>query len=128
LYRRPVLAALIVWIPKPITTWLRWQAVRDGRGMGRPSPAYVPKAPAQRVLHQVVRDHFETFRAEAARVYERDALPRFIEEEFRGFLRPFDRRPSRRFSSVEMPAGAVNNPGTQSRSLALHPAPGAKPR
>jgi len=35
----------------------------------------------------VVRDHFETFRTEAARVYERDALPRFIEEEFRGFLR-----------------------------------------
>jgi Transposase zinc-binding domain len=35
----------------------------------------------------VVRDHFETFRAEAAHVYERDGLPRFIEEEFRGFLR-----------------------------------------
>jgi hypothetical protein len=55
--------------------------------MGRPSPGYTPKAAAQGVLHQVVRDHFETFRAEAARVYERDALPRFIEEEFRGFLR-----------------------------------------
>jgi len=39
------------------------------------------------VLYQVVRDHFETFRAEATRNYERDALPRFIEEEFRGFLR-----------------------------------------
>jgi hypothetical protein len=39
------------------------------------------------VLYQVVRDHFETFRLEAARVYERDSLPRFIEEEFRGFLR-----------------------------------------
>jgi hypothetical protein len=39
------------------------------------------------VLYQVVRDHYETFRAEAARVYERDALPRFIDEEFRGFLR-----------------------------------------
>ena len=35
----------------------------------------------------MVRDHFETFRAEAARVHERDSLPRFIEEEFRGFLR-----------------------------------------
>src|SRR5881628_2469984 len=55
--------------------------------MGRPSPDYTPKSPAQGVLYQVVRDHFETFRAEAARVYERDALPRFIEEEFRGFLR-----------------------------------------
>jgi hypothetical protein len=39
------------------------------------------------VLYQVVRDHFETFRAEAARIHERDGLPRFIEEEFRGFLR-----------------------------------------
>ena len=55
--------------------------------MGRPSPDYTPKSPAQGVLYQVVRDHFETFRAEAARVYERDVLPRFIEEEFRGFLR-----------------------------------------
>jgi hypothetical protein len=55
--------------------------------MGRPSPDYTPKSPAQGVLYQVVRDHFETFRAEAARVYERDALPQFIEEEFRGFLR-----------------------------------------
>jgi hypothetical protein len=36
------------------------------------------------VLYQVVRDHFDTFRAEGARVYERDALPRFIEEEFQG--------------------------------------------
>jgi hypothetical protein len=56
-------------------------------GRGRPSPACTPKSPAQGVLYQVVRDHFETFRAEAGRVDERDALPRFIEEEFRGFLR-----------------------------------------
>ena len=55
--------------------------------MGSPSPDYTPKSPGQGVLYQVVRDHLETFRAEAARVYERDALPRFIEEEFRGFLR-----------------------------------------
>jgi ribosomal protein S27AE len=39
------------------------------------------------VLYRIVRDHFETFRVEAARVHERDGLPRFIEEEFRGFLR-----------------------------------------
>ena len=58
--------------------------------MHRPSAAYAPKAPAQRVLYQVVRDHFETFRAEAARVVDRNGLPRFIEEELRGFLRPFD--------------------------------------
>jgi hypothetical protein len=52
-----------------------------------PSSAYVPKAPAQGALYQVVRDHFETFRAEAGRVHERGGPPRFIEEELRGFLR-----------------------------------------
>ena len=55
--------------------------------MGRPCSAYTPKAPAQGVLYHVVRDHFETFRAEAARMPDRDGLPRFVEEEFRGFLR-----------------------------------------
>jgi len=54
--------------------------------MGRPSPGYRPKSPAQGALYQVVRDYFETFRAEAAAAHER-GLPRFIEEEFRGFLR-----------------------------------------
>jgi hypothetical protein len=34
-----------------------------------------------------VPDHLETFRAEAARAHDGDGLPRFIEEEFRGFLR-----------------------------------------
>jgi hypothetical protein len=55
--------------------------------MGRPSSAYAPKAPAKGVLYQVVRDYFETFRAEAARAHGGDGLPRFVEEEFRGFLR-----------------------------------------
>ena len=54
--------------------------------MGRPSSAYAPKAPAQGVLYQVVRDHFETFRAEAARAHDRDGLPRFVEKEFEKFL------------------------------------------
>jgi hypothetical protein len=54
----------------------------------RPSSAYAPKAPAQRVLYQIVRDDFETFRAAAAaRAHAGDGLPRFIEEEFEGFLR-----------------------------------------
>ena len=39
------------------------------------------------MLYRIVRDHVETFRLEAARVHQRDSLPRFIEEEFRGFLR-----------------------------------------
>ena len=36
--------------------------------VGRP-PAITPKTPARGVLYQMVRDHFETFRAEAARLY-----------------------------------------------------------
>ena len=34
-----------------------------------------------RVLLDVARDHFETFRLVAARAHDRDGLPRFIEEE-----------------------------------------------
>ena len=58
-----------------------WRGVRDIWGMGRPSPEDKPKAPALGVLYQVVRDHFETFCAEAAGAHERGGLPRFIEEE-----------------------------------------------
>jgi hypothetical protein len=39
------------------------------------------------VLFQIVHDHLETFRARAARVCEGERLPRFIDEEFEGFLR-----------------------------------------
>ena len=39
------------------------------------------------MVYTVVRDHFETFRAEAARLREGAGMPRFVEDEFRGFLR-----------------------------------------
>ena len=55
--------------------------------VARPSPGYEPRSPADSVLYQIVRDHVETFRAQAARVWEGDRLPRFIDEEFDGFLR-----------------------------------------
>jgi hypothetical protein len=55
--------------------------------MARSSPSYEPRQPAQSVLYQIVRDHFATFRAQAARVGDREGLPRFIQEEFEGFLR-----------------------------------------
>ena len=55
--------------------------------MVQPASRYEPRAPAQSVLYQIVRDHFETFRAEAARVRAGEGLPRFIEEEFQSFLR-----------------------------------------
>jgi hypothetical protein len=38
------------------------------------------------VLHRVVREHFETFRAEIAARTDGGGLPRFVEREFRDFL------------------------------------------
>jgi hypothetical protein len=38
-------------------------------------------------VYTVVRDHFETFRVESARLRDGDGLPRFVEDEFRAFLR-----------------------------------------
>ena len=56
-------------------------------GVGRPSRDYEPRRASDSVLYQVVRDHYETFRAQAASWRGGDGLPRFIDEEFRGFLR-----------------------------------------
>jgi hypothetical protein len=54
--------------------------------VSRPSSTYhQPRAPADRVLYQVVREHFETVRAKAAGVCDGGGLPRFVEEEFEGF-------------------------------------------
>ena len=55
--------------------------------MALPSTTYTPRQPASDVLHQVVRDHFETFRAQAASLRDGEGLPRFVEGEFRDFLR-----------------------------------------
>jgi hypothetical protein len=38
-------------------------------------------------LYRIVRDHFETFRAHAAALRDGEGLPRFVEQEFRDFLR-----------------------------------------
>jgi hypothetical protein len=54
--------------------------------MGAPSAGYEPRSPARHILHQIVRDHFESFRAEAARLRHGDGLPAFVEREFREFL------------------------------------------
>ncbi len=57
----------MVRIAARIAVHLRWRALRDDGHVARhPSSAYAPKAPAQGVLYQVVRDHFETFRVESA--------------------------------------------------------------
>jgi len=48
--------------------------------------SYQPRAMEGTVLHRVVREHFETFRAEIAAHTDGGGLPRFVEREFREFL------------------------------------------
>ena len=55
--------------------------------MALPSVEYTPRDPAGSVLQQIVRENFETFRAEAAHLRDGEGLPRFVEEEFEAFLR-----------------------------------------
>ena len=52
----------------------------------RPSTSYEPRDPAQSALYHIVRDHFETFRVQAACLRDGDGLPRFVEQAFRDFL------------------------------------------
>jgi hypothetical protein len=55
--------------------------------VGSRSREYQPRTPSATVLHQVVREHFETFRAQAASLRDGEGLPRFVEREFLEFLR-----------------------------------------
>ena len=55
--------------------------------MALPSVEYTPRSPGGSVLYQIVREHFETFRAEAAHLRDGEGLPRFVEEEFEAYLR-----------------------------------------
>ena len=55
--------------------------------MALPSARYEPRRPAENVLHLIVQAHFETFRAQAASLRDGEGLPRFVEQEFRDFLR-----------------------------------------
>jgi hypothetical protein len=55
--------------------------------MASASSSYRPRAPEQGVLFEVVRDHFETFRSQAATLRDGHGLPQFVDGEFRAFLR-----------------------------------------
>ena len=55
--------------------------------MVSPSPTYEPRQPDRGVLYQVVREHFETFREQAAGLRDGEGLPDFVQQEFRDFLR-----------------------------------------
>jgi hypothetical protein len=49
-------------------------------GVSQPSSTYEPRTPSQGAVYQVVRDHFETFGAQAAGLREAEGLPRFVEQ------------------------------------------------
>jgi hypothetical protein len=48
---------------------------------------YVPRSAAETVLHGEFREHLETFLAAPAARTDGVGLPRFIEREFRAFIR-----------------------------------------
>ena len=54
--------------------------------MASASSSYQPRRPERGALHQLVREHDETFRAQAAHVRDGQGLPRFVEQECRDFL------------------------------------------
>lgn len=47
---------------------------------------YRPRAPERDVLRRLVCQHLETFRARAAACRDGEALPRFVEREFRQYV------------------------------------------
>lgn len=55
--------------------------------MARPQPVYRPRDAEHTVLHAVIGEHLEPFLREASGHGEGAGLPRFIEQEFREFLR-----------------------------------------
>lgn len=54
--------------------------------MGGVVPLYRPRDAEHTVLHQVIREHLETFLNAAAEAGGGEGLPRFVEREFRKFL------------------------------------------
>jgi len=61
-------------------------APRCPDGLGRARSTYVRRQPESTVLHRVVREHLETFLAEARLRGSGDGLPQFVERELREFL------------------------------------------
>ena len=57
-----------------------------GAGYGRAGSTYIRRRPEDTVLHRVVREHLETFLAEARLRGDGEGLPRFVERELREFL------------------------------------------
>jgi len=64
-----------------------WHGLRPYVGVGHPSLDYQPRRPEDDVVYRTVRDHFETFRAQMEVLRDGAGVPRFVEAEFRAFLR-----------------------------------------
>ena len=58
-----------------------WHVVCSWSGVASPLLACQPRIPVRDVPYQVVRDHHETFRAQAASIRDGEGLPRFVEED-----------------------------------------------
>ena len=52
-----------------------------------PAVEYAPRDPSASAIYAVIREHVEGFLVEATRRRDGDGVPRFVEEEFRAFLR-----------------------------------------
>lgn len=79
-------------------------------------PAYISHDPNASVFYTVVHEPLETFRAEAARLCDGTGLPRFVEGEFRAFLR-CGGPPDRASNSVQrMPIPAQSLPPLWARA------------
>jgi hypothetical protein len=63
-----------------------WQRPCGTGAVALASVEYEPRSPGTTVLYQIVRDHFETFRAQAAQLRDGEGLPAFVERAFRAFL------------------------------------------
>ena len=51
-----------------------------------PSVDDTPREPTGEMLHRIVREHLQTFLAEATHLRAGEGVPRFVEEEFQAFL------------------------------------------
>ena len=54
--------------------------------MALPSVDDTPRDPTGEMLHRIVREHLQTFLAEATHLRAGEGVPRFVEEEFQAFL------------------------------------------
>jgi hypothetical protein len=86
------LAGAVIRVDSPavnIAERLPAESARSPRcpdGLGRARCTYVRRRPEDTVLHHVVREHLETFLAEARLRGGGEGLPRFVERELREFL------------------------------------------